>query len=579
MKLPRSPRAILATLAVVVGLLAPGLVLGSTYAYAGDVPRGTTVLGLDLSAMTRQEAIATLEAALDREAEAMAAPLAVRVGETVVEVLPEEVGLAVDVPATVDRAIARANPLRAMVGAAFGPEDVAPVVNVDTEALREKLQEPAEEAGEAMTLPAVRFEGTEPVPVYPEPGVGLDPDLAAERVTAAWPPPLVVTGTWREPEVIEVPLVEITPVTTAEDVDRLVAELARPAVAAPVTVTTPDSADLVVSPEVIAASLTMESDAAGEIVPEVDPEALRDGLADQLAEVETEPVDARFDLSSGRPEIVPETDGEQVDTEALAADLLPVLAQPESRTVAAKTRTDQAEVTEDDLAALGVQEQISTFTTYYDGGLAAPRNQNIALLADMVDGALVMPGEVFSLNEFSGPRGYEQGFQDAPVILDGRLQPAVGGGLSQFTTTLFNAAFYAGLEDVEHTPHSYYYSRYPAVIEATIFYPSLDMKFRNDTEYGVLIDTSYDERGITVTLWGTKVWDEVTAEWSERRDITQPKREYIKPGPSCIATTGIPGFTQDVWRVFHRDGQEVKREKFTWRYDAQPEFICGEEPD
>src|SRR5690606_14639138 len=114
MKLPRSPRAILATLAVVVGLLAPGLVLGSTYAYAGDVPRGTTVLGLDLSAMTRQEAIATLEAALDREAEAMAAPLAVRVGETVVEVLPEEVGLAVDVPATVDRAIARANPLRAM---------------------------------------------------------------------------------------------------------------------------------------------------------------------------------------------------------------------------------------------------------------------------------------------------------------------------------------------------------------------------------------------------------------------------------------------------------------------------------
>src|SRR5690606_6313685 len=318
---------------------------------------------------------------------------------------------------------------------------------------------------------------------------------------------------------------------------------------------------------------------AGEIVPEVDPEALRDGLADQLAEVETEPVDARFDLSSGRPEIVAETDGEQVDTEALAADLLPVLAQPQARTVAATTRTDQAEVSEDDLAALGVTEQISTFTTYYDGGLAAPRNQNIALLADMVDGALVMPGEVFSLNEFSGPRGYEQGFQDAPVILGGRLQPAVGGGLSQFTTSLFNAAFYAGLEDVEHTPHSYYYSRYPAVIEATIFYPSLDMKFRNDTEYGVLIDTSYDDSGITVTLWGTKVWEEVTAEWGDRRDVTQPRREYIEPGPSCIATVGIPGFTQDVWRVFHQDGQEVKREKFTWRYDAQPEFICGEEPD
>ena len=75
------------------------------------------------------------------------------------------------------------------------------------------------------------------------------------------------------------------------------------------------------------------------------------------------------------------------------------------------------------------------------------------------------------------------------MILNGRLTPAVGGGISQFTTTLFNAAYYAGLEDVEHTPHSYYYSRYPAVIEATIFYPTLDMKFRNNTEYGVLIDT------------------------------------------------------------------------------------------
>ncbi|HLU33416.1 MAG TPA: VanW family protein [Natronosporangium sp.] len=579
MKFPRLPRTMLIVVAVVIALIATGTVVGGTFAYAGDVPRGTTVLGVDLSAMTREEAIATLEEALAREADAVAAPLSVRVGETVVEVVPAEVGLAVDVAATVDRAIERAHPVPAMFGAIFGPRDVPPVVTMDTEALREQLQEPAEAAGEAMTLPAVRFEGTEPVPVYPEPGLGLDPDLAAERVAAAWPPPLVVTGTWREPAVIEVPLVEITPVHTAEDVDRLVAELARPAVAAPVTATLPGGAELEISPEVIAASLTLESDATGEIVPEVDPKALRKGLKEQLKPVERKPVDARFSLASGRPEIVEEKDGEQVDTEALAADLLPVLSQPQPRTVTATTRTRPAKLTSDDLAELGVKEQISTFTTYYDGGLAEPRNQNIALLADMVDGALVLPGEVFSLNEFSGPRGYEQGFQDAPVILDGRLQPAVGGGLSQFTTTLFNAAFYAGLEDVEHTPHSYYYSRYPAVIEATIFYPSLDMKFRNDTEYGVVIDTSYDEAGITVTLWGTKVWDEVTAEWSDRRDVTQPKRQYIEPGPSCIDTVGIPGFTQDVWRVFYRDGQEIKREKFTWRYDAQPEFICGEKPD
>jgi vancomycin resistance protein YoaR len=198
---------------------------------------------------------------------------------------------------------------------------------------------------------------------------------------------------------------------------------------------------------------------------------------------------------------------------------------------------------------------------------------------EVVDGALIRPGEVFSLNEHTGERSYAQGFQEAAVIIDGRLQPGVGGGISQFTTTLFNAAYYAGLEDVEHRPHTIHYTRYPPVIEATIFYPHLDLKFRNDTAYGVLIDTSYTDDSVTVTLWSTKVWDEVTTEWSPKRDTTRPQRRYVTPGPSCIETQGIDGFTQDAWRVFHRDGGEVKREKFTWRYDPQPEVVCGEEPD
>lgn len=578
MKIPRPPRTVAVALATVIAVVLPMIGLSGAYAYAGDVPRGTTVLGVDLGGMSRDEATGTLQSALDERADALAEPIEVQVGSSRAQLDPAAVGLAVDVEATVEQAASRSfNPLALFAGA-FGEQEVDPVVTVDSEQLDDELRELVGDVGEAMTLPAIRYEGTEPVPVYPEPGLGLDREVASEIITDAWPHSADPTGSWLGPEVVHIPLVDIDPVSTAEDVDRLLTELAYPAVAGPVTVTT-EEGDLQLSPDQIAASLTMEADTRGEIKPEVDPEALREALSEQLKEVERKPKDAEFVLSGGAPSIVDDQDGLSVDTETLAEDLLQVLPQSQDRELTAELVTEPAELSADDLEELGVKEQVSTFTTDFPGDPNSPRNQNIKILADQVDGALVQPGEVFSLNEFSGPRGYEQGYKDAAVIIEGRLQPAVGGGLSQFTTTLFNASFYAGLEDVEHTPHSYYYSRYPAVIEATIFYPSLDMKFRNNTDHGIVIDTSYNDSGITVTMWGTKVWDDVTAEWGDRRDATSPKRQYVDPGPSCIDTEGIPGFTQDAWRVFHQDGQEVKREKFTWRYDAQPEVICAEDPD
>jgi vancomycin resistance protein YoaR len=221
---------------------------------------------------------------------------------------------------------------------------------------------------------------------------------------------------------------------------------------------------------------------------------------------------------------------------------------------------------------------VSTFTTYFTGGSASPRSRNIMTVARAVDGALLRPGELFSLNGHTGERNYAAGYRDAPVIVDGRLEPGVGGGASQFTTTLFNAAYYAGLEDVEHKPHSFYFSRYPAVIESTIFFPTLDLKFRNTTPYGILIDTSYTSRSVTVSMWSTKVYDSVRTVRGPRRDLTAPPTVYREPGPKCIASSGLPGFTQDAWRVIRKDGQEVARERFSWRYDPEPRFICGAKP-
>lgn len=546
--------------AVAVLILVTGVT--SAYAYAGDVPRGTTVLGADLGGKSRAEAAEALRAELARRG--VDAPLTVKVGDQTGAIKPAEVGLAVDVPATVDAAAAAST---GPLGLLFGSRTVDPVVIVDAARLDVRLRQVLGKAGQAMTMPTIRFSGTTPKPVYPAPGYDLHPDRSAEAVRAGW----LGGGP------VEVPVVEFNPATSREDVDRLLAEVARPAVAAGVSVTT-DRGRLTISPGAIAKSLQFTADRTGRLTPRVDEKKLRAAIEGLLPQVEQAPRDATYTIAGGRPRIVPSVAGQRLDTAALSRDLLPVLSRTNDRVIPGKLTPVEPKTSTADLGKLGIKERISTFTTRFTGGLSSPRSQNIVQIAKEVDGALVLPGETFSLNGHTGQRGVEQGYQEAPVILDGKLVPGVGGGASQFTTTLFNATYYAGLEDVQHKPHSFYFSRYPPVIESTIFYPDLDFKFRNNSQYGVVLDTSWTDSTITVSVWSTRVYDSVTTEWSERRNITQPTRVYLPPGPDCIEAAGSVGFAQDAWRIFRKGGKVVEREKFSWRYDAEPIYVCGPPP-
>ncbi|MEU5723701.1 VanW family protein [Micromonospora sp. NPDC047738] len=548
---------------IIAAVLAAGTGLGA-YAYAGDVPRGTTVLGAELGGRSRAEAVRALRAELDRRSAALNAPITVTIGEKSVEVKPADVGLAIDVDATVAAAAAaEAHPVSRLVGS----RTVDPVVTVDAARLDATLQKAKGDQGREMTMPAIIFTGTTPKPVYPKPALTVDSAGAADVVKAGW-----LAG-----KPVTVPLVEKWPATTREEVDRLVAELAKPAVAAPVTLTT-GRGSVTIPPAAIASGLRFSADDAGKLTPRVDVKRLRAALGDRLAKIEVEPKDAGLTISGGKPKVIPGRSGQQVDSATLGRELLAVLPKADGRTVTAELKPAEPELTEAKLAELGIKERVSTFTTRFPGGLSSPRSQNIVQAAKDVDGTIVKPGETFSLNGHTGERGYDQGYQDAPTIVNGKLVPGVGGGVSQFTTTLFNATYYAGLEDVEHKPHSFYFSRYPAVIESTIYWPQLDFKFRNNTQYGVLIDTSYTASTITVSIWSTKIYDSVTTEYGPRRDITQPKTVYLDPGPKCIAAAGSVGFAQDAYRVIKKDGKVIKREKFSWRYDPEPRFICAPKP-
>jgi len=153
-------------------------------------------------------------------------------------------------------------------------------------------------------------------------------------------------------------------------------------------------------------------------------------------------------------------------------------------------------------AELGIIEEVGTFTTEHKANQS--RVVNIQLFADIVRGTIIEPGETVSMNAVVGRRTTEKGFVGGGFISNGILISDIGGGVSQFATTIFNAAFFAGLDFPEYQAHSIYFSRYPFGREATISFPKPDLKIENNTPYGVLIWTSYTPTSITVTLYSTK---------------------------------------------------------------------------
>ena len=151
---------------------------------------------------------------------------------------------------------------------------------------------------------------------------------------------------------------------------------------------------------------------------------------------------------------------------------------------------------------LGVVEEVGSFTTQHP--CCVSRVTNIHRISDIVSGALIAPGSTFSVNDYVGQRTAEKGFVSAGVIEDGEFKDDFGGGISQFATTLFNAAFFGGYDIPDYKAHSVYISRYPFGREATLAYPNVDLQIRNDSPFGVVIWPTYTDSSVTVTLYSSR---------------------------------------------------------------------------
>lgn len=222
----------------------------------------------------------------------------------------------------------------------------------------------------------------------------------------------------------------------------------------------------------------------------------------RIPDAGTPPTDATFAVREGRLHLVPARPGRRCCAPEMADRVVEALRGAEATIVDLPLEAVAPDRTDAEARDLGIVEEVGTFTTRHKAGEA--RVTNIHRIADLVRGHIIEPGTTFSVNDFVGRRTREKGFVPAGVIENGVFGEGVGGGVSQFATTLFNAAFFAGLDYGEYQSHSIYISRYPRGREATLSYPRPDLEIENRTPYGVLVWTSYTSTSITVTLYSTK---------------------------------------------------------------------------
>ena len=534
-------------------LTATGTAVGTVVVTrSGEALPGTTVSGRPVGGQDEQALRSTVQG-LAREV--TTGTLAVTAAGTTTQVQRSLV--TVDVPATVAQLLDAGRGGLPLVGALVGRgAAVELVLEVDRAGLTaavagiaDEVDRPADDGG--FTVVGTAVDARQPVE-----GRDVQEAAAVEVAEAA-----LRAG---QPTV-ELPVRTTAPTTTPQDVDAVVAA-ATAALGGAYSVGT-GTAALRVTPDQVG-PLLRAVPVAGALELQVDQPGLTAAITDQAEELEVGSSEAGFSVTSTAPtvdtkgdlswtpqpaqvQVRPGAAGREVDLAAATAALTTaIVGADRSKAVPLPETVVEPDLTTAAAQAARVRTLLGTFTTYYAAG--APRARNIQRIAEIVNGTYVPAGEVFSLNGAAGERTIRRGFVADGAIVDGELTDEVGGGVSQFATTLFNAAFFAGLPIREHKPHSFYISRYPAGRESTVYFGAIDVKVANDTGNGLLVRTSSTPSSVTVALYGENGGRRVTS-------TSGPRRPRPDGGFGITVTRSITG------------GDGVgKRRVFTSSYDPVP---------
>ena len=522
------------------------------------VPANTSVAGIPIGGKSPADAEATLKRQLAARA---SAPVKLLVAGRTVQIDPSAAGLSLDLEET----------LQGLSGFSLKPADVwnhldggqdEPLAtSVDRDRLRAVLGETAKSVNRAAQEGSITFPEGHVKLVAPVQGANLDVDQTAEAIATTWPTRAPVKATVQS----------VRPKVSAEELQRANTEFASKAVKAPVKVVV-NRVTQVLRPADFAPVVTMRANSSGHVAPAYDGKRLLALVTRGAATrgLQTSPREASIALQGGKPVVIPSAVGYRIDEKPLVTAFGAALTSS-TRTAVVRPVVLQPQLTTAEAEKIKPKEVISTFTTYFPDN--PPRTNNIKIAARTLNGTFVAPGKQFSLNGTLGKRTPEKGYAEAPVIMNGRLVKDYGGGVSQVSTTTFNAAFFSGVRIDEHTPHSFYISRYPEGREATVSWPDVDQKWTNDTGYGIIIQASTSGNAITVSLLGTKVWD-VEAVKGPRRNVVRPKT-IVDKTKGCVPQLPTEGFDVTVTRIFKKNGAEVKRSQFNTHYIPEDQVTCS----
>jgi vancomycin resistance protein YoaR len=562
---------------LVVALVAASVVLGLVFAGSPTkIASGVRIDGVDVGGMEAADARRLLE----RRSTAIA-------GRTVVftaagerfRIRPAALGVQPDWKAAIDAAQGQGDgfgPLRGFkrLDVTFFGADVTPRIGVLNGSLQYELGQIAQRVNRPARDAALVRRGSRIVVVPAKPGAVLDRAAAAETLVHS------LASLERPAGPVALPLRTQQPHVRAAALARAAAQ-ARLVLSAPVKLVLGETRWVVRPPRL---TQLLQLPAGGRTSIGIAGPAADDWLRRLAARVEKPPKDATFAVDGAHVRLVPARPGVQLDPLASTHAILQAALQRRLRVARLVVVEEPAKVSTRQAQAMGIRGLVSTYTTEFGG--IPNRIHNVQLVAHLVDDKLIAPGATFSFNSTTGERNAAKGFLEAPVIVNGEVTTGLGGGVCQVSTTVFNAAFEAGLKITERTNHALYISHYPQGRDATVNYPDTDLKFVNDTARWLLLRTFVSSSSLTVILYGTPTGRKVESTTTPliSHGVPPVKKEIdptLKPGEKVVDYAGVPAMSTSVSRkVYDSSGKLLYDDTWYSSYRADPKIVrIGPKPE
>jgi len=556
-------------------LLAPAIVAVSLlvlvgYAFAGSSDRiaaGVEIAGVNVGGLTSAEAHQKLEKASRK---LTWAPVEFVAKSKRFEVAPAQLGIIINW----DAAIARARRDGDGVGPLRGfkrlemrllGSHIKPSVKLSSPSLKALLSAIAKSVDRPALEPALVLDGSQPRVVPGHKGTALDKKRAADIV-------VTTLGSLTRGTVV-LPVQVVSPSVRRSDLVRVAGQV-RTVASAPVLLKL-GAVRWTIPPAQIRKMLVFPHD--GERNLSIGGREASVFLASLAKQLDRPAKNATFAIAGRSIRVVPARIGRVLDRERTARAIMGVALHSTGRSAPLVMKTAQPRRTTERAKAMGITGLVGSYETSFSG--TANRIHNVELVAKLIDNKFIAPGAVFSFNKTTGQRDSKKGFLTAPVIMNGEVTEGLGGGVCQVSTTVFNAAFESGLDILERTNHALYISHYPLGRDATVNWPSPDLKFRNDTDHWLFVRTFSGAGALLVAFYGEPQHRRVESAATPLRITGGPPLKRILDPNLAVGTKVVddPGESSSSTsvhrRVYSAGGKLLHNDTWYSTYRSSPKIV------